>query len=179
VRQALADPGLVLVLVRSGWGPAGLVRSGWGHSDWGLAAACWLAGCAVPLAFIDAATRRLPDWLTVPAWAGTVLLLAPTGWPLFSRAVLGGLALAGFYLALVLISPSGMGLGDVKAAGSLGSLLAWAGWRILFLGGFAGFALAAVYSLALLACGRATRKQQIPFGPFMIVGAFAVFLAFL
>jgi Type IV leader peptidase family len=107
------------------------------------------------------------------------VLLAPAGWPAFERALLGGLALAGFYLALVLISPSGMGLGDVKAAGSLGSLLAWAGWRTLFLGGFAGFALAAVCSLVLLAFGRITRKQQIPFGPFMIVGAFAVLLAFL
>lgn len=147
-----------------------LVHPGW----WAVAAACWLAACAVPLAVIDATTRRLPDWLTIPAWAGTLALLAPAGWPAFERALLGGLALAGFYLALVLISPSGMGLGDVKAAGSLGSLLAWAGWRILFFGGFAGFALAGLYSVVLLACGRITRKQQIPFGPFMIVGAFAV-----
>lgn len=37
-----------------------------------LAAACWLALCAVPLAFIDAAARRLPDPLTA-AYAGTSL----------------------------------------------------------------------------------------------------------
>ena len=152
-----------------------LVHPGW----WGLAAACWLAACAVPLAVIDATARRLPDWLTIPAWAGTLALLAPAGWPAFERALLGGPALAGFYLALVLISPSGMGLGDVKAAGSLGSLLAWAGWRTLFFGGFAGFALAAVYGAVLLACGRISRKQQIPFGPFMIAGAFAVLLTLL
>jgi leader peptidase (prepilin peptidase) / N-methyltransferase len=150
-----------------------LVHPGW----WALAAACWLAACAVPLAVIDATARRLPDWLTIPAWSGTLALLAPAGWPAFTRALFGGLALSGFYLALVLISPSGMGLGDVKAAGSLGSLLAWASWRALFFGGFAGFVLAAVYSLALLAARRITRQQQIPFGPFMILGAFAVLLA--
>jgi len=31
--------------------------------------------------------------------------------------------------------------------------------------------LAGIYGIALLASGRATRKQPIPFGPFMIAGA--------
>ena len=151
------------------------------HPGLVLAAACWLAACAVPLAFIDAAVRRLPDRLTIPAYAGTAALLllaaAVSGhWPILLRAALGGLALAGFYLALLLISPSAMGLGDVKLAASLGTLLAWFGWRTLIAGGFAGFALAGVFGVALLASRRATRKQHIPFGPFMILGAFLVIL---
>ena len=56
-------------------------------------------------------------------------------------------------------------------------MLAWRGWAVLITGGFAGFLLAAVYGIALLISGRATRKQQIPFGPFMITGAFLVILA--
>ena len=151
------------------------------HPGLVLAAACWLALCAVPLAFIDATARRLPDVLTGPAFAGTVLLLlaaAAAGghWPTLGRAVLGGIALAGFYLVLGLISPSGMGLGDVKAAAALGTMLAWPSWIALIAGGVAGFLLAAVYGIALLLSGRATRKQQIPFGPFMIAGAFLVIL---
>lgn len=55
-------------------------------------------------------------------------------------------------------------------------MLAWRGWAVLIVGGFAGFLLAAVYGIALLVSGRATRKQQIPFGPFMIAGAFLVIL---
>jgi prepilin signal peptidase PulO-like enzyme (type II secretory pathway) len=146
-----------------------------------LAAACWLAACAVPLAVIDVAVRRLPDRLTIPAYAGTAALLlaaaAVSGhWPSLLRAALGGLALAGFYLALLLISPSAMGLGDVKLAASLGTLLAWFGWRTLIAGGFAGFALAGLFAVALLVSRRATRKQHIPFGPFMILGAFLVIL---
>jgi leader peptidase (prepilin peptidase)/N-methyltransferase len=97
--------------------------------------------------------------------------------PAFLRALLGGLALAGFYLLLMIISPSGMNLGDVKLAASLGTLLAWFSWRLLIGGGFAGFVLAAIYGIALLISGRATRKQKIPFGPFMIAGAFLVILA--
>ena len=97
-----------------------------------LAAACWLAACAVPLAFTDVAVQRLPDPLTGAAYAGTaVLLLAAAAvggpWSARFRALLGGLALAGFYLLLMVISPSGMSPGDVKLAASLGTLLAWFG----------------------------------------------------
>jgi leader peptidase (prepilin peptidase)/N-methyltransferase len=151
------------------------------HPGLVLAAACWLALCSVPLAFIDAGVRRLPDILTGSAFAGTAAILlaaAAAGgtWHVLARAVLGSIALSGFYLVLAVISPSGMGMGDVKAAAGLGSMLAWKGWSVLLGGGFAGFLLAAVYGAALLISGRATRKQQIPFGPFMIAGAFLAVL---
>jgi hypothetical protein len=42
--------------------------------------------------------------------------------------------------------------------------------------GALGFPLAGTYGVTLLASGRATRKQQIPFGPFMLAGiTYAVF----
>ena len=152
--------------------PAGLV----------LAAACWLAACAVPLAFIDAAVSRLPDPLTAAAYAGTAALLllaaAVSGpWSALLRAALGGLALAGFYLLLMVISPSGMSLGDVKLAPSLGTLLAWFGWRVLIAGGAAGFLLGGLAGVAFLVSRRTGRKQHIPFGPFMIAGAVLAVLA--
>jgi leader peptidase (prepilin peptidase)/N-methyltransferase len=152
------------------------------HPGLVLVAACWLALCAVPLAFVDAAVKRLPDVLTAAAYAGTVLILllaAAVGghWGDLARAMLGGVALAGCYLALALISPSGLGLGDVKAAASLGTLLAWRSWATVMAGAFGGFALAGIYGAALLISGRASPKQRIPFGPFMIIGAFAAILA--
>jgi len=151
-----------------------------------LAAACWLAACAVPLAYADMAVQRLPDPLTGAAYAGTVVLLllaAAVGgpwsalYPALLRALLGGLALAGFYLLLILISPSGMSLGDVKLAASLGTLLAWFGWRLLIAGGFAGLCLGALAAGALLASQRVSRKHLIPFGPFMIAGAVLAVIA--
>jgi leader peptidase (prepilin peptidase)/N-methyltransferase len=147
-----------------------------------LAAACWLAACAVPLACTDLAVQRLPDPLTGAAYAGTaVLLLAAAAvggpWSALVRALLGGLALAGFYLLLMVISPSGMSLGDVKLAASLGTLLAWFSWRLLLAGGFAGFLLGGVFAAALLVSRRAGRKQPIPFGPFMIAGAILAVVA--
>jgi leader peptidase (prepilin peptidase)/N-methyltransferase len=147
-----------------------------------LAAACWLALCAVPLAVIDVAVYRLPDRLTAAAYAGVaVLLLAAAAvsgpWSALLRAGLGGLALAGFYLLLMVISPSGMSLGDVKLAASLGTLLAWFGWPVLIAGGFAGFLLGGVFASAVLVGRRTGRKQPIPFGPFMIAGAVLALVA--
>lgn len=142
-----------------------------------LAATCWLAVCAVPLAFVDAATQRLPDRLTGPAWAGTAVLLlaaaASSGdWSRLGRALLGGAVYAAFCAVLFLISPSGIGPGDIKLAASLGTALAWLGWATLAGGMLAGFLLGACYGITLLARGRAGRKTQIPFGPFMIAGTF-------
>jgi leader peptidase (prepilin peptidase) / N-methyltransferase len=51
-------------------------------------------------------------------------------------------------------------------------MLAWAGWSALAAGTLAGFLLAAVYGLGLLALRRTSWRQRIPFGPFMIAGAF-------
>jgi leader peptidase (prepilin peptidase)/N-methyltransferase len=145
------------------------------HPALALAAACWLAVCTIPLAFVDAATRRLPDLLTGPAWAGTAALLlaaAASGgdWSRLGRALLGGVIYVAFCALLFLISPSGMGPGDIKLAAGLGTALAWLGWAALAGGVFLGFLLGAGYGIFLLARGRAGRKTQIPFGPFMIVG---------
>jgi leader peptidase (prepilin peptidase)/N-methyltransferase len=70
-----------------------------------------------------------------------------------------------------------MSLGDVKLAASLGTLLAWFSWRLLIAGGFAGFLLGGLFAGALLVSRRAGGKHSIPFGPFMIAGAFLVILA--
>jgi leader peptidase (prepilin peptidase)/N-methyltransferase len=151
------------------------------HPGLVLAAACWLALCAVPLAFIDAQVQRLPDILTVPAYAGTVMLLlvaAGTGgyWGLLARAVAGGLAMAGFYAALTLLRPLGLGGGDSRMAASLGTLLAWQGWPALAGGLIAGLLLFTVWAAAMLAARRAARGQKLPYGPVMIAGAFLVVL---
>jgi leader peptidase (prepilin peptidase) / N-methyltransferase len=146
-----------------------------------LAAYCWLAVATVPLAWIDALVHRLPDVLTGAAYAGTLLLLLAAAahggdWGNLVRGIAGGLAVAAAYLALVFIRPAGMGLGDVKLSASLGTALAWLGWGALLAGTLAGFVLAACYGVVLLASRRATVKQQIPLGPFLIAGTFLALL---
>lgn len=148
------------------------------QSPWQLVALGWLMLCAVALAFIDIAIRRLPNPLTGAALAGTLGFLAVAalvgGHPgRLAAAVIAGLALCAFYLVLFVIRPSGMGLGDVKLAASVGVALGWIGWRALVEGTFLTFALAAIYGVALLLMRRATRTSQMPLGPFLLLGALA------
>lgn len=147
-------------------------------SGWELAALAWLALLAVPLAFIDAAVQRLPDLLTISAFTGTLLLLAAAEgtahqpW-LLVRAVIGAGALAGFYLALWLIFPDQLGMGDVKLAASIGLVLAWGSWSELFLGALAGALLGAIYARVLSARRGPGTQVYLPLGPFLLLGALA------
>jgi leader peptidase (prepilin peptidase)/N-methyltransferase len=147
-------------------------------SVWELAAVAWLALLGVPLAFIDVAVHRLPDPLTAAAATGTLALLAAAALTAhqpghLGRAAIGAVALACFYLALSLIRPGGMGLGDVKLAASAGAVLAWISWRAVLTGTVAAFALAAIYGGVLLVRHQATRSTYLPLGPFILIGALA------
>ncbi|QEU92538.1 prepilin peptidase [Streptomyces kanamyceticus] len=136
-----------------------------------------LAPFGVLLTIVDFTVHRLPDVLTLPLAGAAPLLLGGAAllpehggsWP---GALYGALALAGAYFVLFLINPNGMGFGDVKLALCLGAVLGWYGWGSLLLGTFAGFLLAALYGGALVVARRAGRKTAIPFGPFLLGGAF-------
>lgn len=136
-----------------------------------------LAPFGVLLAVVDFGVHRLPDVLTLPlAVAALVLLggaaLLPEHGGSWIHSLYGALALGGAYFVLFLISPNGMGFGDVKLALGLGAALGWYGWGGVLLGTFAGFLLAALYGAGLVIARRAGRKTAIPFGPFLIGGAF-------
>lgn len=144
-----------------------------------LAAYLVLGAACVPLAIIDAGAGRLPNRLTLPTLGAGLVLLAATaglgapGWPAFGGALVGAAALAGLYLVLALANPSGMGLGDVKLALPLGLYLGWLGAATWTLGALLGAVFGAVAALALLASRRASWRSRLPYGPFMVTGAFA------
>jgi leader peptidase (prepilin peptidase)/N-methyltransferase len=145
------------------------------HSWAVLVATGWFVICAVPLAFIDARLHRLPDVLTGPAYAGVMVCLivaaaTMNAWVSLGRAVLGGAILASCYLAVAVISRGQIGLGDVKAAASAGSLMAWFSWQTVLAGTAASLVLAAGYGLVLLAARRATLKTHIAYGPALVAG---------
>jgi leader peptidase (prepilin peptidase)/N-methyltransferase len=59
----------------------------------------------------------------------------------------------------------------VRLAGLIGLYLGWLGLREVPIGLFLGFLLGAVVGIAALLAGRAARKTQVPFGPFLATGA--------
>jgi leader peptidase (prepilin peptidase)/N-methyltransferase len=142
-----------------------------------------LAALAPALAVIDLRWRRLPDPLTLPAYPAAALLLAVgaltiPGGPRHFLSALAGMAAAWLFFALLaLIHPAGLGWGDVKLSGVLGLYLGWFGAAAVAAGLLGAFVLAALVGLGLIAAGRATRRSQIPFGPFMLAAAIAVIAA--
>ena len=135
---------------------------------------CYLAAVGVPLAFIDVREYRLPDVLTLPSYPASLLLLGaaapfvPGGTGRFLHALIAMAAAAALFFLLLLAFPAGIGMGDVKLAGPLGAYLGWLGATAALTGLMAAWLLAAVTGLGLMAAGRANRKTQLPFGPFLI-----------
>lgn len=147
-----------------------------------LAAFLWFAAAGIVLTLIDLDTRRLPHAITTPGILVTIallvgaVLLGADAWALV-RAGIGFVALYLFYGLLRLIRPDGMGGGDVRLAAYAGLLLGWLGWGPLVVGAFAAFVLGGVYGVALLFSRRAGRRTAIPFGPWIILGAWVGIVA--
>jgi len=149
---------------------------------WAVPAYLALAFLCVVLAVIDASTRLLPNLITYPAFPIILglLLLASVGLGdlgRLARGLLAALAVGAFFLLLALISPRGMGLGDVKLAPTLGLALGWLSWGAVAFGVFAGFLLGGVAGLAAIALLGLTRKSLLPFGPWLVTGALLGVLA--
>lgn len=142
----------------------------------------YLSAISIALALIDLDAHRLPNAIVLPSYAvGAVLLGAAAllnGEPgVLVRAVVGAAGLFAVYLILAMIAPGGMGFGDVKLAGVLGLFLGYLGWGALVVGAFAAFLLGGLFATALLISGRARRGSGIPFGPWMLGGAWIGVLA--
>ena len=64
-----------------------------------------------------------------------------------------------------------MGVDSASGAVVLGAALGWTGWGSVAVGVFAAFFLGGFVGIALMLTRRATRTTAIPFGPFMLIGA--------
>lgn len=141
-----------------------------------LIALVWFAAITIALTAIDLDTHRLPDAIVLPSYpvlAGLLGLAALLGGDAESaaRAAAGAGILFALYLTLAIISPRGMGMGDVKLAGVIGLMLGWYGWAALAVGAMAAFLLGGLVGIALIVARRARRSTGIPFGPWMLGGA--------
>ncbi len=136
----------------------------------------------VIVTFIDLEHQIVPDVITLPgitiglAWSAGTALLSTRGQPVtvgFSppaplEALLGTLLGGGILYLVAVLSRGGMGGGDIKLTAMVGALL---GWREVLLTIFLGTLTGSVVALLLLASGRKGRKDPMPFGPFLALGA--------
>ncbi|MDT8901804.1 prepilin peptidase [Anaeroselena agilis] len=119
----------------------------------------WLAGAGVAINL---------SFAYLPLWGSSVVL--PVG-PL--DMLLGGLLGGGLLLAIIVVTRGGMGGGDLKFAAALGL---WFGWQQTLLALFLAFLAGGFGGGALLLLRIRKRKDLIPFGPFIAIGAFVTLL---
>jgi leader peptidase (prepilin peptidase)/N-methyltransferase len=147
-----------------------------------LPAYLYLGAIGTLLTFIDIAVKRLPDPFTLPSYpvgAALLALAAPFtdhGWQRLTFAIVGMVCLWLVYGVQHFLLPDAIGRGDVKLAGVLGLYLGWFGQQTWFAGLLLGFVFGGVVSIGLLLTRRASRKTEIPFGPYMMAGALVAIL---
>ena len=86
---------------------------------------------------------------------------------MIKNTLLGFLIGGGVYLLIYVLSGGNMGGGDIKLMAALGL---WLGWKYTLLAILLTFILGAIISVFLLATKIKTRKDAIPFGPFIVLG---------
>jgi leader peptidase (prepilin peptidase)/N-methyltransferase len=137
------------------------------------------------LSAIDIEHYRLPDLIVIPSLVVSVPLIAVVsvvddGADRIRYALVGAALYFGFLFVAHLISPRGMGFGDVKLAALMGLYVGWLGttyvdalalvlWAMLI-----GFAVGTVFGVVLLAARR--RNRPFPFGPFLALGTVVAIL---
>jgi leader peptidase (prepilin peptidase) / N-methyltransferase len=147
--------------------------------------ACYFAfgGALLVLAFIDLATKLLPDVITLPAIPIFYLAAFGAHGPDWRARLIGAAAgylffrlIADFYFYV--LKREGLGLGDGKLLALVGAVL---GWQALPFVVFVGATVGVLVSLPIViatqrrdaAAAEPLRRTQIPFGPFLALAAVA------
>lgn len=115
--------------------------------------------------FIDLEHRIIPNLLTYPGIVLGLIFSAVNG--KLPNAIEAALGAGLFFLLVIVVSRGGMGLGDAKLGAMMGAFL---GWPLIGLALIISFVLGGAAGLILVLLRLRTRKDLIPFGPFMALG---------
>ena len=143
--------------------------------DWVLPAYLWFVAVTVTLILTDLDSKLIPNRILFPGTAVALVLLIGgaiiESGPIV-RPLAGGVIYFALLLVLALIARGGFGFGDVKLAFLLGLFTAYQSWDALVVAVFAAFLLGGLVSLILVVFRIRSRKDSIPFGPYLVVGAY-------
>lgn len=110
----------------------------------------------------------LVSTLYPPDWYNTLFTNGHPGFLLSS--LIGGVSAFILFLIIVIVSRGGMGFGDVNMAGMIGFIL---GFPLVFNAILLAIFGGGLFAIVLLALRLKGRKEGIPFGPFLALGAMA------
>jgi len=180
VTEVVMGATFAAVVLALGWHPA-------------TGAVLLLAAALVTLAAVDLRVYRIPDRINFPSMAvgfaaiGLAALVDGTPETVVGAAI-GGVLYASMLFLAHIISPRGMGWGDVKLAWLMGFYLGWFGHeggslaeqvlgplRAILLGAAAGSVLGVV-SGGVYALARRSTKVVFPYGPSLAAGCLLALL---
>lgn len=124
----------------------------------------------VVLTFYDILFQEVPDEVSLPAVVISFLYFFFYADYQLANLFVGILVPALFFGGLFFISKGRwLGGGDIRIGALMGAILAWPN---ILIGLFIGYFVGAVFSLLGLMTGKISRKSQIPFAPFLLIGAY-------
>lgn len=137
-----------------------------------------LCSVFIVIAFIDLEHYLIPDRLTYPFILLGLLVSLLRGGITPANSIAGMLVGGGFIYLLVVVSPylfgkEGMGLGDVKLVALIGTYL---GWKMTIIGLFISSVLGSIVGICLILLKKKGRRDYIPFGPYLVMGAVVMLL---
>ena len=148
---------------------------------------CLLGWAMLAIAVIDARQFIIPDVLSLPAIPIGLLasgrLLEPSADGLVRIDHVVGMLAGGLGLWLVravyfrVRRREGLGLGDVKLAAPVGTVLSGASWSALAVGAVLAAAITSCVALLRLCVSRAPPHAAVPHGPSMLAAAWLLTLA--
>ena len=150
-------------------------------ATWALPAVLASVATLAALAAIDLEKLILPKRVVYPGLALVALLLvgaalAERSWTRLGVAVVCALAWYVLFFLINLAAPRALGFGDVRLSLLLGVTLGWFGWRYAVVGFFGANVVGLAVGVALIAAGRMSRRQPIPYGVFLAIGTVGTIL---
>lgn len=141
-----------------------------------LAPVLFLVVVGVMLSVIDVDVHRLPEGLTLPAAGAQLGLVTVTAgvtgrWTDLAWSAACGVGSWVVYLLLALTPGGGMGLGDGTFGALVGLTVGSLHPLAAIVAVIAAFATAAAWALVGLLTRRLARSTELPFGPFIFLGA--------
>jgi len=129
----------------------------------------FLVSLLVIISFIDIDHYRIPDPLIISGLgAGIAFQIFIPFQPLIN-SLIGFITGGGILFLIAVLSRGGMGGGDIKLGALIGLFL---GWKLMFLSLFIAAFLASAAGIYLMIIKKKSRKDAVPFGPFLSLGAF-------
>ncbi len=130
----------------------------------------FIAFVFIVLAFYDFLFKEIPDQISLPAIFISILFVLLNGMITPVNLAIG-IAIPVIFFSILHFGSGGrwLGGGDIRIGALMGALL---GYPMVLAGLFFGYLFGSIYSIVGLVFKKFSRRTQIPFAPFLLLGTY-------